>query len=516
MSLKTEVYGLLEKTNRLCSDIPDAKALADMVVELRGRLDKPLRVAVVGEVKAGKSTFMNALMKANIVFTGTEEKTYTVGWFRYGEKPSLTIHFRNGEKLDAPFEELEKWSVRDANNDRLNDVKYVAIYYPSEILKTIEFVDTPGLNSVYGTDEQNTMNFLALMSSEETLKAAGEADAVLLAFQRTFTDENRKMLRTFHGNKYGGTSPINSIGIFSKADADGRWNALDDDVGPVEKSRKSVSKFMKNEEIKKLLFSILPVCAKPVEGYYLLNAYDWSVLEKIAGQDRDDLREALDDAAIFKRSAKYKAYGTSEERGSIMDKLDSYGILEITDQLRKGKSRAEIAEILQVECGIEDIYRLVDQHFGNRTFLIKAKYIFNQLYDAIYKIQYDKTSSPELKEVGKYIREEMDRMSTSVQTLRELRVLQMYYNGELEEMSEEETEDMLRVTGEYGRLPEHRLGVPEGTKITDMAVVAMKKARLWNGKASDWMMSNEYMEASSIVNRSYEIMHYHLNALIEE
>lgn len=518
MSLKTEVYGLLDKIYRLCSDIPDAQMLTEMLIELRERLEKPLRVAVVGEVKAGKSTFMNALMKEDIVFTGTEEKTFTVCWFRYAETPSLTVHFRGGECLDAPFEDLEKWSVRDANNTRLNDVEYVMIYYPAEVLKTIEFIDTPGLNSAYGTDAQNTMDFLALKSSEETLNEAGKADAVIFAFARTLTDMNRKTLVEFHGNKKSGTSPINSIGIFTRLDGAGAWDVEEDKMNPVEKAKSRTAKFMKNIEIKRLLYSILPVCAKPAEGYHQLDEDDWDVLRNIARKDREGLQEFLVDASDFKRSTDvgYMEYGTPKERGSLMDKLASYGILEITDLLREGKTLEEIGDILQEKCGIEDVRRLIEQHFGNRTFLIKTKYIFSQLQSAIYKIKYDANSSSELKEIGNYIRDEMERMVSSIQTLKELTALQMYYNGELEEMTAEEQDDLLRVTGEYGRMPEQRLGVAAESSIVEMAAIAQKKAVLWNGKTSEWMMSSAYIEASSIVARSYEIIHYHLSSLIEE
>ena len=62
MSLKSEVFGLLDDAQQLCRQCPDAGALLDSLREMRARLETPLRVAVVGIMKAGKSTFMNALM----------------------------------------------------------------------------------------------------------------------------------------------------------------------------------------------------------------------------------------------------------------------------------------------------------------------------------------------------------------------------------------------------------------------------------------------------------------------
>ncbi len=85
-------------------------------------------------MKAGKSTFMNALMGADILCTGSLETTYTVCWFRYGEQPKLTICFRDGKEQEASISELERWSVRsyEKENPQINDVKYMSIAWRSK------------------------------------------------------------------------------------------------------------------------------------------------------------------------------------------------------------------------------------------------------------------------------------------------------------------------------------------------------------------------------------------------
>ena len=56
------------------------------------QLDLPMRVAIVGMIKAGKSTMMNALLGEKIVATGTVEATFNVNWLKYGESKSLLVH----------------------------------------------------------------------------------------------------------------------------------------------------------------------------------------------------------------------------------------------------------------------------------------------------------------------------------------------------------------------------------------------------------------------------------------
>lgn len=521
MSLRTEVYGLLDKARRLCSEVPDAQKFVDTLTELRSRLDVPLRVAVVGEIKAGKSTFMNALMKANIVFTGTEETTYTVCWFRYGDTPSLKICFRDGSEQKAPFEDLKKWSVRayEKDNPRIHDVQYLMVFYPAEVLKTMEFIDTPGLNSVYGTDAQNTMDFLSLRGSEETLMEAGKADAVIFAFNRDFSGKSKETLMQFHNNEKSNASPINSIGIFTKLDCDGSWDTFAP-ASPVELAKNRIEKVVENPQVSQLLFTILPVCAKPSEGYRQLDDEDWKALRHLAGKSREALCDVLYDAQEFKTSKDkdFLEYGSADSRKRLMVKLDKFGILAITDGLRAGKEPEQLDALLQEVCGVERVRQLINRHFGNRTFLIKTKYIFNQLHDIIQRIQKDSQSSQACRNVADFIADEIDRLKSSVQSLKELDVLQKYYNGQLDCMTEEEKQDLLRVTREFGRLPEDRLNAQKESSISDLSILAKEKAAIWNRRANydGWLQSGEYTDAAAVIARSYELMHYHLSALLEE
>lgn len=348
MSLKTEVYALLEGAGRICEGCPEADSLAQTVQKLRRRLESPLRVAVVGIMKAGKSTFMNALMGEDILYTGDLETTYTVCWFRYGSTPSLTVCFRDGEEQRFPFEDLQKWSVRkyEAENPRINDVKYLIIHYPAEVLKTLEFIDTPGLNSVYGTDAKNTLDFLSIKGSEDTLQEAGKADAIIYAFSRTASGFDQDILRSFHSGGTESTSPINSVGIMTKVDASGIWNVLDDTT-PVQAARAVTDNVMKNAGMKQLLFTVLPVCAKVCEGYAQMEDRDWAAMKTIAANGLEDLQDCLYDAREFSRSEDFSDFGSTESRKRLMGLIGQYGILEVARQLQTGKTREEIGQELQ-------------------------------------------------------------------------------------------------------------------------------------------------------------------------
>lgn len=519
MSLKSEIFGLLDNARRLCTACPDAVDLANSIAEMRSRLETPLRIAVVGIMKAGKSTFMNALMGANILCTGDLETTYTVCWFRYREQPGLTICFRDGETMDAPISDLERWSVRayENENPRINDVKYLVIYYPSEVLRSMEFIDTPGLNSVYGTDAQNTLDFLSIQGSEETIYEAGMADAVIYAFSHSARGFDEAILQEFHRGGMESVSPINSVGILTKVDATGIWDILGD-ITPVEAAEAVAVNVMKNEGLKRLLFTVLPVCAKVCEGYAQLKEPDWAVLRQIAGIGTEELQDLLFDAEQFACSEEeaYAALGNSAVRSRLVNLIGQYGILEIAKLLRAGRSPDEIGIDLQNACGVQAVRDLLLRHFRNRTFLIKSQYIFNRLRGLVRQIQKETGTSSQLRSICGQLLDGIDNLMISVQTLKELKVLQMYYNGQLQFSDEEELQDFLRITGEYGRSAEKRLGVQGPLSVMELTEIARKKAAFWHGKTSGWMLSSAYVDAASTIARSYEQMCFHLNALSEE
>lgn len=519
MSLKNNVYELLENARQLCQDYPEADGLQRLLTGLSERLDQPLRVAIAGDIKAGKSTFLNALMGCELVHTGTDETTYTVCWFHYADTPSITVRFRNGSHLAVPFEDLKKWSVRSSTKDnpKLAQVAYLDIYYPSKILKTMEFVDTPGLDSVYGTDSQNTLDFLSLKSSQDTLTAAGNADAVIFAYQRSLTDRVVETLTKFHGSSQQTTSPINAIGIQTLVDKD--WDVYSFPQLPTDHVRPMLGRYMQRRDICRILYSILPVCAKPVTGVQSLDQESWDALRHYAAIDPDILCELLSDVDQFNSSddEEFRELGSVQIRRKLSEKLAPFGILAVTDLLRSGTAQSDIPDRLQELCGIQAVRQMVVSHFGNRTFLIKTQYIFNQLRAAIDQIRYAADSSASLRAIAGRIKDEIELLSGSCQTLQELEVLQMFYNGQLPKLSEEERQDLLHISGEYGRYPHQKLDMPESSTIPEMVLQAEVKAGEWNCKAALGLLpSSEYIHAAGILAHSYEVMHFHMSALIEE
>jgi hypothetical protein len=107
--------------------------------DLRNRVNEPFMFVIVGEVKAGKSSFINALLETDkeICKVSPAPMTDTIQQILFGETEQVvTVN---------PF--LKK------------------LYYPIEILREIAIVDTPGTNTIVAKRLPKILFLLATLSS---------------------------------------------------------------------------------------------------------------------------------------------------------------------------------------------------------------------------------------------------------------------------------------------------------------------------------------------------------------
>lgn len=105
------------------------------------------RVVVLGEFKRGKSTFINALLKSNILPMNVLPETATINTVVYNKEPKLQVVYQDGsvEEGEITKEYLKNFSALNSNKS-VENVRYIKIGYPVEWLKNnIAIVDTPGV-----------------------------------------------------------------------------------------------------------------------------------------------------------------------------------------------------------------------------------------------------------------------------------------------------------------------------------------------------------------------------------
>ena len=79
------------------------------IKEQKAFIDEPdLQIAIVGTIKAGKSTFINALFEDNIASTDVTPETASLTKFRYSTKNKLEVKFYNKTEWDELWESVKK------------------------------------------------------------------------------------------------------------------------------------------------------------------------------------------------------------------------------------------------------------------------------------------------------------------------------------------------------------------------------------------------------------------------
>lgn len=501
----------------ICSD-SCFEELYNIVKDLKNRMNSPLRVAVVGLIKAGKSTLMNALIGEKLLYTGQTETTYTVTWFKYGDTAKIKVYFKNNSSFEETTDKLEFWTVRNKSeeNPNLDKVKYIEYYYPSPILKNIEFIDTPGLGSVYKVDENNSLDFLSINIQDlnkTTTEEAAKADAIIYAFTKGVHEKDEAILEAFQGEAFRGTTPINALGVLSKSDI--YWSSGYDD--PLEAGKKIINNLSTNISIKKSLYSILPVIGILGENKNFIGEKEKTILKALSTIEDHKFDSLIRNAKRFISKISDDIPVTPEDRKYIFELLGQYGVNLLVNVYRY-EDEVEIVKLIDEKSGVFQLSNIIKQHFGNRADLIKMKFVINTIRSICseYLRKYEGINKDVVRAINDVL-EECERLEIDEHSFSELKVLQYYYNGDLT-LEEEEGEDLLRLTGEYGKGCEAKLGVKEGCTLNELAEIAKLKGQKWNEKGSDlWIYSSKYYEETCrVLARSCEILYYHLSYLIEE
>ena len=149
--LKKIRYTLLDATH-----LPSVQ-LKEALDQLQMRAEEPMKVAITGQFSSGKSTFLNALLAKSILPTGITPVTSKVNYIRYGDAFKIRVRYKDGRD---EYHDISTIAGFTDQREHVEDIAYLVLYAPLNILKDIVFVDTPGLNSQAQSDTRTTERVL--------------------------------------------------------------------------------------------------------------------------------------------------------------------------------------------------------------------------------------------------------------------------------------------------------------------------------------------------------------------
>src|SRR4029077_522260 len=127
-----------------------------------------------GEFNHGKSTFVNALLGADVLPTGITPTTAAINHVVWAAPPRARAVLESGSEQKIDPKAIADWVTVDGK--RASQVKFVEVGYPAAILEDkVTLVDTPGVNDLNEQRAEITYGYVPRADAVIFLLDAGQA-----------------------------------------------------------------------------------------------------------------------------------------------------------------------------------------------------------------------------------------------------------------------------------------------------------------------------------------------------
>jgi ribosome biogenesis GTPase A len=118
-------------------------------------------LAVLGQMKRGKSSVINAMLGAEILPTGILPLTSVITRVRYGATSEAQIIYKSGQCEPIAAGSLHEYITEAANPGNRKQVASAEVTYPSPFLRMgVDLIDTPGIGSTHLHNTSTTEDYL--------------------------------------------------------------------------------------------------------------------------------------------------------------------------------------------------------------------------------------------------------------------------------------------------------------------------------------------------------------------
>ncbi|HEX7305628.1 dynamin family protein [Lentzea sp.] len=317
------------------------------------RMDEPLRVAISGKVKAGKSTLLNALVGEEIAPTDAGECTRVVTWYRHGHSPRVTVHPREGLPRQLPVSRVDG-ALRIDLDAAPEAVERVVVDWPTRGLRDTTLIDTPGIASVSHEISASATRFLVPEDEPR------EADAVIYLMRHLHRTDLR-LLESFQDRGVARATPVNTIAVLSRADEVG--------VGRIDSlmsARRIAQRYRADPRLRKLCQTVVPVAGLIAHTARTLRQDEFTALAGLAAAPRDELDSAMLSVDRFTR--------TGDGRARLLSRFGLFGVRLATVLIRQGfDDPPRLSAELVRRSGLDELRETLSVLFAERRDLLKAR-----------------------------------------------------------------------------------------------------------------------------------------------
>ncbi|MEC3920519.1 dynamin family protein [Nocardia sp. CDC160] len=500
--LVAETRGLVAAARRALGDRPRVRGQLD---ECARRLHEPLRVALAGQLKAGKSTLLNALVGQDIAPTDATECTRLVTWYRHGTAPRVTAHAADGSRAEVVVRRGRgteglpgahgltfDLSAARWNSPTPREVDHLAVEWPSAELARTTIIDTPGISSLSREVSARTSRLLAPGGPGPVLSPA---DAVVYLLRRLDTADVDFLESIGAGSSGSGiapqgfSGPLGVIGVVSRADEIGAGR-----IDALHSARDVAARFATELERTGLCQSVIPVAGLLAFAAATLRQREYDAFEALAAIPVDELTAALLSADRFAHPD-LPLPVPAELRAHLAARFGLFGIRLAVTLIRLGVRGAQaLAAELTDRSGLDELRTVLDVQFAQRADELKA-------HSALTALSRILTANP-----GTAADTLLPRVRTllaDVHAFAELRLLAHLRTDEFP-LPPADLAELHRLIGGAGVSPTLRLGLSAHTDLPTQREVALAAVHTWRTRARHPLADQSFASACLTAARSAE------------
>jgi hypothetical protein len=461
-------------------------AAAEALATTRRRLEEPLRVAIAGKVKAGKSTLLNALLAEELAPTDAGECTRIVTWYRHSDRPEVIVRPRTGPERRRPFDRSTGALQVDLGDLRPSDVEQLEVGWPTQRLSALTLIDTPGIASL--STDVSAETYRALTPEGDR---PGQADAVVYLLRHAHGSDVR-FLESFHDDELAHGTPMNAVGVLARADEIGSCT-----LDAMEVAGRVADRYRAEPRLRQLCPVIVPVSGLLGLAGESLREVEVRALRTLASSPGSEVSSLLLTADRFATRPSSVAVSETDRR-HLLDRLGLFGVRSALELLRRGPVRTapELGAELVRLSGLAVLREVLTVQFTDRARILKARSALAALEGVLADGGVAGADA---------FRRRAEELLAGAHEFVEVRVLNELRSGELR-LPDARAVELERLLGAGGHGTTARLGVAAGTPQDELRGMCTEALGRWRKLTGHPLADRSVQVAAAVATRTLEGM----------
>lgn len=364
--------------------------------------------------------------------------------------------------------------------------------FPSQHLRAMTLIDTPGIASVSEQVSARAVEFLNPSHGDQG------ADVVVYLLRHVH-ERDADFLEAFTDPAVATVGPVRSVAVLSRADevGNGRGDALDI-------ARRIAERDAAHPLLAARVAEVLPVAGLLAFTAATLTEAEHRDLCTLMRLSQVELARLLVSADGFLADSPRSPL-TVATRRALLDRLGLFGVRLATALIGSGRcaTAGELADELERRSGIQPLRRVLLERFASRADVLKAA----RAVDLVHAVVAQGAVADDLP-----LRRELERVTSGSHELAELRCLASVHTLADEDSYLDETTraTALAALGSRGDEAWQRLGMPGGTGDDELAAVALQRVEELRLAATSPFVDERSAEILRVALRSVEAVHFRL------